>query len=69
VFLMLGCCVSSGVAVFPLARGVQSAAVVAPLDYQIIQEDVKYHGKTEAFEERDRQLEIAAMTVEPPGSE
>lgn len=37
-----------------------------PYDYQIIQEDVKYHGKTEAFEERDRQLEIAAMTVEPP---
>ncbi|CAI5977694.1 unnamed protein product [Closterium sp. NIES-65] len=38
----------------------------SPYDYQIVQEDLKFHSKTDEFAERDRQLELEAMTVEPP---
>ncbi|CAI7906865.1 unnamed protein product [Closterium sp. NIES-54] len=38
----------------------------APYDYQIVQEDLKFHSKTDEFAERDRQLELEAMTIEPP---
>ncbi|CAI5499410.1 unnamed protein product [Closterium sp. Naga37s-1] len=38
----------------------------SPYDYQIVQEDLKFHSKTDEFAERDRQLELEAMTIEPP---